>query len=965
MKKLALLVFALAALAETASAQTATGTVAGSVTRNDGPRRRAMSGATVRLVSGSDTTYTTTVNGTYTFRKVPAGKARLEVRYVGYRTENVEISVTANRTTYSNIQIEEAPTDIEAIAVTAQIPVMSKSGDTLVYHAGAVRTLEGDYAEEIFKQLPGIEMEDGKIKAQGKDVSRIYVDGRELFGRNVMTALQNLMANDVRKLKVYDEYSEEALRTGRLQEDQKRRVIDIETKSKLLALTSGFTLGSLGTDMAKSENGHYQERYAAGLTLNYFADNLRVGLDANTGNIGRSSNRMSELLSSRGGGGGYNRNNSVKADVGFMRPVKFKEADSLFAKYARRINKGVDVSYSYKDSYSRSASAGEDVYFTDKYDTDTSSTISRSGTHNIELGYSNEYKGFSVGSNNTIYDRSGSGYNAKLQTADGQVVNHSSNRRRNSSNGYDLNESIRFRLDKIKLNFNAGFSYSEKGENTWSADTLPYVDNKKWIVSDADGYDRSFNANVNKMFLMIRKENGGLFGSLGYSYNYNNSLSRKMAVDQYTNQVDPHDTYDYRVNNNSHNLSAGLMFNYGKTFFNGTVAMRSIGMNRDENLPEDYRYDKRFTAIDPSVGIHIGDYSSKVMSLNYSTSTNTPSVDQLRNQLQEDQSQSTILTTGNPALKQSQTHSVSLSFNSTDTEKSRETRFGLGYSTTHNAIVSAKTYYGTDTTLPEYDNYQVEAGTTLYSYKNVNGNMSLNGSLDHNRYVPSVKSNARIGLRLSYSKSPLYIDDKLDFTETVSPSLTLALNSNFSRRISFRVNSGTTYRYSENADKKADASINQSVGASMRWDITNWMFANANYDYSKYFSLKGASKDNENQTLNVVAGFKAFKRMCDISVAAYDVLGRETNYNSTVTADHVSNRWSQTFGRYWIVSLSYRINASRSQGRGFGFSRFGREDHDGPDQYRMGAPAGGAVIMRGGFSGGGMGMPGGGGGRRR
>lgn len=86
----------------------------------------------------------------------------------------------------------------------------------------------------------------------GKDISRTYVDGKLIFGNDPMAALQNLLANDVLKIRVYDENADDNPHRKRRKGEEMRRVFNIETKSKLIQATTGHFLASYGKEAEKT-----------------------------------------------------------------------------------------------------------------------------------------------------------------------------------------------------------------------------------------------------------------------------------------------------------------------------------------------------------------------------------------------------------------------------------------------------------------------------------------------------------------------------------------------------------------------------------------------------------------------------------------------------------------------------------------------------------------------------------------
>lgn len=51
-----------------------------------------------------------------------------------------------------------------------------------------------DRFAELLKQLPGVEIKDNKIYAEGQEVKRVLIDGKNLFGSKTSYALTDLEA---------------------------------------------------------------------------------------------------------------------------------------------------------------------------------------------------------------------------------------------------------------------------------------------------------------------------------------------------------------------------------------------------------------------------------------------------------------------------------------------------------------------------------------------------------------------------------------------------------------------------------------------------------------------------------------------------------------------------------------------------------------------------------------------------
>ena len=154
--------------------------------------------ATVQLLSLPDSTMAagnvTNNNGRFNLSVKP-GKYVLKVSFVGYLTYMKEYRLTNAKPTLNvgKIALASDAIMLSEATVTAEAPQVTVSGDTLGYNASAYRTPEGAMLEELVKKLPGAEVDDdGNVKINGKEVKKLMVDGKEFFGGDVKTGLQNL-----------------------------------------------------------------------------------------------------------------------------------------------------------------------------------------------------------------------------------------------------------------------------------------------------------------------------------------------------------------------------------------------------------------------------------------------------------------------------------------------------------------------------------------------------------------------------------------------------------------------------------------------------------------------------------------------------------------------------------------------------------------------------------------------------
>ena len=187
--------------------------------------------------------------------------------------------------------------EIGGVTVTASGAPTQQKGDTIQYNANQFKVNPDATVEDLVKKAPGITVDrDGTVTAQGEQVRKVTIDGRDFFGDDASAALRNLPADVVDKIQVFDRLSDQAQLTG-VDDGNSQKAINIVTKAGMRDGQFGRMYVGYGTD----------DRYQAGGNVSFFKDNRRISIVGLANNINQQNFGSQDLLgvtSSSGGGGG-------------------------------------------------------------------------------------------------------------------------------------------------------------------------------------------------------------------------------------------------------------------------------------------------------------------------------------------------------------------------------------------------------------------------------------------------------------------------------------------------------------------------------------------------------------------------------------------------------------------------------------------------------------------------------------
>ena len=196
-------------------------------------------------------------NGEFQLQGLPIDSFQVVVEHQNWTPRSIYIMASKQKTTFELPDIRLFPKiqEVKDIVVTRNRNAMYFNGDTLVFVADSFKVAENAVVEDLLKKLPGIKVEDdGSLTSQGKEISKVLVDGDEFFGSDPTIATKNLAAKGVESVQVYEKKNEDAA-AG---QDDKIQVLDLKLKDE--AKKGYFGKAALATDFnqGSSDKAFYE-----------------------------------------------------------------------------------------------------------------------------------------------------------------------------------------------------------------------------------------------------------------------------------------------------------------------------------------------------------------------------------------------------------------------------------------------------------------------------------------------------------------------------------------------------------------------------------------------------------------------------------------------------------------------------------------------------------------------------------
>ena len=253
--------------------------------------------ATVLVLNPADSSLVnfglTNGQGVFEIKNLVRQEYLFRVTYVGMFPVMRKISPAPGQTVVDLgiVALDPEYRQLDEVTVEAERAPVTIKKDTIEFNAGSFKTRENAVVEDLLKKLPGVEVDnDGTIRAQGEQVRRVMVDGKEFFGNDPKIATRNLPADAVDKVQVFDKKSDQAAFSG-IDDGQREKTINLSLKEEKRNGAFGTLQGGYGSD----------DRYQLRGSVNRFKKDQQVSFLGMANNTNEQGFGIDDYMSFTGG----------------------------------------------------------------------------------------------------------------------------------------------------------------------------------------------------------------------------------------------------------------------------------------------------------------------------------------------------------------------------------------------------------------------------------------------------------------------------------------------------------------------------------------------------------------------------------------------------------------------------------------------------------------------------------------
>ena len=861
--------------------------------------------------------------GVFTFKNVKNVAYLLKISYVGYLPYQQFLDPSVSEVhDLQTVKIKPITKELlEVVIRTAKAP-LSIRGDTIEYNASSFKVPPGSTVEDLLRRLPGIDVDaDGNIKAQGKDIKKLYVDGKTFFSDDPKAATKNLDANIISKVQVFTEKSEQAKLTG-VDDGKKDKAMNLELKEEFKKGAFGKITAAIGTSDRWASRGNYNRfNKKEQFSIIGFANNINqtgVNWDDYGEFKGQSAfnNDNGDFGFSSGGGGFryYSSGNDLPTNNFDGRGFTKNGGAGVNYNFDSKKTK-FNSSYFYNqtqlnlDQTSRRETFLKDSSFTSL---DTLGKTDFRSNHAIGTRLEHEFD-----STNALIVKG----NLRFSQTDARNLQNQFFSRSNNPATNTLNLDNRNELAAYRLTSAAIFRHRFQKKGRAFAASGGYNNSLSDGTENLLSVNRFFQATTFTEQIRQLNTNENATQQLKSSLLFTEPLSKKWYWESFYNVNDTKNEVLRRVNNpeqNNERVDNLSVFYDNRVFYNrlgSSIRYSHEGINlttglavQSLTLAGSYAVDRNapllttpierdFTNWTPNISAEVELPNNKHLGFQYSYDVKEPQLSDL--QPVPNVNNPAFRTEGNPLLTPERSHNVEVNMNYWNPASFANMNVSVEYEKLDNQIVYSQTIESID---------KIGIRTTTRP-ENVSGGQRANSWLGVNLPIIKTKLNFNTNANFNFSKTPSFINSIRNETNSIGGNMSLGLNYTPNQKLILSLRGSvrlTNIEYS--IQKEQNQKIqNQSIDAAIKWQVMKKIFIESNFNYAAFQNERfGFDQKIPIWNLSVRRLFAKNNKM-EARLAAFDLLNRTVNITQSGSQNYVIQTTAQTLARYFMLSLTYNM----------------------------------------------------------
>ena len=888
----------------------------------DNKHKDALIGADIFMKDITDTTNTkdaiTDFDGNFIIENIRKGKYKLTISYLSYKTQEQVIEINSD-TDLKTIGLDEDTKLLKEVVIEGTQIRVQQLGDTSQYNANAFKVNQDASTEDLLIKMPGITSENGTIKVNGEEVKKILVDGKEFFGDDTKAAIQNLPADIVDKIQIFDKMSDQSAFSG-FDDGEGIKAINIVTKGGI----NNSQFGKIYAGYGGTNN-----RFNTGLAYNTFKKDRRISILGMSNNINQQNFNIQDLVSATNTGGGAQQGGN-----------RFRGGNSL-GNFLVGSRNGLATTTAFGLNYSDKIGKQKKVNISGAYFFNNSKTINNNSTfrdyilqENNSLTYNEAQNTENKDFNNRLSLRleyNIDSFNILTITPSLSIQNSNTSSVLNASNirNNELTESSTYNnqftkqlglnffnnilyqhrfLKKgrtISANLNTVYGIRNTNRDLYTLNTLgteeDTVNQKSVLNSD------NYTIGGNIVYTEPIKKNGQISVNFTPTFTNNNSVKNTDNYDVVTQEYTSRDSaLSNEFNNKYITNKLGLAYRFNNQKINWMISLngQSALLLSEQLAPNQTTVNKHFVSLLPMTSLNIKFSKTENLNIRYRTSTNAPSITNLQNVI--DNSNPLILTTGNPNLKQSFTQSLNIRYSRINPERATSLFLFANASNTMNRVANATTVFTTDTII---GGLTVTPGMQFIRPVNISGYWDARTMVNYGLPFKKIKSNVNMNIGFTYARTPSLINEIENNSNTYGFSAGLNLSSNISTKIDFTVAYNASYNLIRNTLQQSNNNNYFNHLASARLNYQFWKGFIFSTQVSNNLNAGGSASYNTSYWLwNMSLAYKLLKdQSLEIKLSANDILNQNRSITRNATDAYTEDVHSTVLQRYFLGTITYTL----------------------------------------------------------